>query len=573
MTWFRNLNTSRKLAIAFGILELLMIGLALFSVAQLSRVNATTVQVISNQMPLVRALGNLKYDTAATRRAELSLLLAVDHKDKWQSTLNQSLSDLQRDEHEYRSLISSDEEQRRYDAFSGAWQKYLRVHAQVMELTTTNEYQAGVLAQSEGNEAFEAAVKILQEEVDLSNQSALKKGAQAAQVYTSSRYWIIGLLICALSSGFVMSNAIGRGIAKAVSRMLLQMQHIAANNLAVNDVEIESQDEIGKAGLALNQMKNNLCKVIQVISGTAQQLASASEEISAGAGQAAVSARSQADKTSHVATAAQQMAATVQQVSENSQKASATSQQSAQAARRGGSVAEETLATMQSISESTTRVAARITELGKSSEQIGRIVAVINDIADQTNLLALNAAIEAARAGEQGRGFAVVADEVRKLAERTTKATGEIASMVESIQSETKSAVEAMELSGGQVQAGVERTGASRASLQTIIQMSEEVGNMIMQIATAAGEQSKATDDITSSISQIAGLTQQSSSAAEETARACTDLSSLALDLQELVGQFKLAEIANQVHPAEKTSIATQPDAGMPKAFAAAGTR
>jgi methyl-accepting chemotaxis protein len=148
---------------------------------------------------------------------------------------------------------------------------------------------------------------------------------------------------------------------------------------------------------------------------------------------------------------------------------------------------------MRSIAESTKAVASRITELGKSSEQIGKIIAVIDDIADQTNLLALNAAIEAARAGEQGRGFAVVADEVRKLAERTTKATKEIASMIESIQKETKSPVQAMEKGSREVQLGVEKTTASGAALGEIIRMSEQVGDMISQIAEALPSKSTPT--------------------------------------------------------------------------------
>ena len=182
----------------------------------------------------------------------------------------------------------------------------------------------------------------------------------------------------------------------------------------------------------------------------------------------------------------------------------------------------------------------QIAELGKSSEQIGRIVAVIDEIADKTNLLALNAAIEAARAGEQGRGFAVVADEVRKLAERTTTATKEIAAMIEAIQAETKKAVESMAQGSREVRAGVEKTAASGSALEEIIKMSEQVDDMISQIATAAAQQSSATEQINANVAQISSLTQESSASAEESAKACSGLSKLALDLQNLVTRFKL---------------------------------
>jgi methyl-accepting chemotaxis protein len=181
-------------------------------------------------------------------------------------------------------------------------------------------------------------------------------------------------------------------------------------------------------------------------------------------------------------------------------------------------------------------------ELGKSSDQIGRIIGVIDDIADQTNLLALNAAIEAARAGEQGRGFAVVADEVRKLAERTTTATKEIAQMIKNIQDETKIAVGAMEQGTKQVEEGVASTAQAGDSLKEIIEMSEQVGEMITHIATAATEQSSATEQVNSNMDQIAKLVKESAVGAQQSAKACQDLSGLALDLQKMVGSFKLGE-------------------------------
>ncbi|HTZ96957.1 MAG TPA: HAMP domain-containing methyl-accepting chemotaxis protein [Terriglobales bacterium] len=405
----------------------------------------------------------------------------------------------------------------------------------------------------------------------------LKEAANAEQAATEKRTTLLVsiLAIVGIIVGLVVAILIVRSITGSVGRMVDLIQQIAANNLAIEDMEITSQDEIGRAGTALNQMKNNLRHMIQSIAGTAEHVASASEEISSSATQQSQGAETQKDQTSQVATAMQEMSSTVLQVSENSNKAADASRQAAETARHGGAIVEETLNKMRTIAESVGATAKKMEELGKSSDQIGRIIGVIDDIADQTNLLALNAAIEAARAGEQGRGFAVVADEVRKLAERTTTATKEIAQMIKNIQDETKIAVTAMEAGTKQVEDGVKSTAQAGDSLKEIIQMSEQVGEMITHIATAATEQSSASEEINNNMEQISRLVKESATGAQQSAKACQDLSGLAFDLQKMVGNFKVDDGngSGYVRRSTKPAGGKAPEIEEPpKAFAAAAS-
>jgi methyl-accepting chemotaxis protein len=417
-------------------------------------------------------------------------------------------------------------------------------------------------------QAFEAAMGEFKTDLDTS-----LKAVNDEQNKTVSHYKLLIVMLCVTGTlmGLLMGAVIERPITNSLDKITELIQQMAANNLAVADLGMTDKSEIARAGLALDQMKNSLADMIRSISATAEHLASASEEISTSASQQSSTAGSQKDQTAQVATALQEMSATVQQVSENSERAAQASRKAADTARQGGTVVEQTLIKMQVIADSVRSSAEKVEELGKRSDQIGRIVGVINDIADQTNLLALNAAIEAARAGEQGRGFAVVADEVRKLAERTTTSTKEIATVIEAVQSETRLAVQAMEEGTRQVAEGVATTQKAGEALKQIIHVSQEVGDMVTHIATAATQQSSATDDINNSMNQIARLLIESAEGAQQSEKACQELSGLALDLRKLVGNFRLpASMESGDYPARMYSLPRPQQEAELRAYAAA---
>lgn len=349
---------------------------------------------------------------------------------------------------------------------------------------------------------------------------------------------LVGVIVASLMMVYLLLH-------KFIMAPLGQLKTIS-QDLALGDgnltkrVPVTGKDELGELAENFNQFIAKLQASISRVGEVTVRVASASAELSATADEMAKGADTQTQRMAQSASAVEEMTMTASEVARNSQEAANIAHETTETAQTGHAVVNETVAGMQQLSDSVGQSANIITALGKSSDQIGEIVRVIEDIADQTNLLALNAAIEAARAGEQGRGFAVVADEVRKLAERTTKATKEIGDMIRQIQKDTKSAVSSMEEGTGKVTSGVELANKTGEALTRIQDMVQNTASMIQQIAGAAEEQSTATRQIASDLETVAQVSRESSNGSSESAKASHDLNVLATELQTIVGNFRV---------------------------------
>ncbi len=352
---------------------------------------------------------------------------------------------------------------------------------------------------------------------------------------------VIGITVIAVLLFLLGMTLIVRSITQPVQKLVRMFDKIAEGEGDLTKrLHIYTTDEIGALARGFNRFLEKLNAIISKVASVTDELTASAEKVSSSALQIADGSKQQTIQTDQVAMAIQEITSSVVNVAESSSQAAVSAREASATASEGGDVVSKTIIGMNRISQSVKNSAENIEALGRNSEQIGEIIKVIDDIAGQTNLLALNAAIEAARAGEQGRGFAVVADEVRKLAEKTTSATQEIGEMIKGIQSDTGKAVKSMHIGTEEVQIGVELANNAGQSLKDILGTITNVSDMVQHIAAAAEQQSATSEEISSTVESVANVSKETAESAEESSNASRQLTELAIELQNLVGGFKL---------------------------------
>jgi len=403
--------------------------------------------------------------------------------------------------------------------------KFEGVRRSVMDASATGDYGIS------GKEWIESSSAGIDSILAVSSAvGEMVSGRVAADLKSSKRTMLLSVtgLVCialfGMGSMWVIKN-------KVVMPMLYLsdiMTKVENTNDLTLKVKVCSEDESGRMAASFNGMLEKFHTIISEVHASTEQLASSSEELSATAIEIAGGSRSQSSRADQVSTAAQEMNATIVEVVKNVSGAADAAKEANTVAVKGGKIVSETIVSMNGIARTARESSQIISKLGSRSEDIGNIVNVINDIADQTNLLALNAAIEAARAGEQGRGFAVVADEVRKLAEKTMNATKEIGGMITAMQQETGKAISSMEHEAKAVEEGVHLAKQAGESLQEIVKKVDAVTSMMYQVTAAAQQQSAATDQISGDVTSIAEVITDTSTSAEQIARASEEIAALA---------------------------------------------
>jgi methyl-accepting chemotaxis protein len=392
-----------------------------------------------------------------------------------------------------------------------------------------------------GNREYGGQVdKLAESLIKLQTDVAKSEYEAALASYESARTVSILAIVLGVGLGSLLSWWLIASVTRPLDQIRDTVSYVQNSGDFTRTLEISRDDEVGKTAHSFNGLLISLRETLGQLLQAIQQVSASSAAMSDNARQSALASNATSESASAMAASVEQMSVSVSEVANGAQQALERARQAGEFSLRGGEVIQKAVAEIRLIAGSVGQVSATITELGSRSERISGVVQVIKEVAEQTNLLALNAAIEAARAGEQGRGFAVVADEVRKLAERTTAATGEISQMVAEIQNSARSAVNEMGQTVAQVEAGVALAGQAGQSIDEIRASTADVVHVVGDITSAIIEQGSASQSIATQVERVAQAAEENSAAANQSSESAGQMHALAERMNQLANRFKI---------------------------------
>lgn len=542
--FLRKVRIAQRSLLCFGFFAVLILGFGLFSLGQVSAIRASQKVLQTNVLPSVQAIDQARNDLIAIRLYNGSLRMAKDSTSaataedrvqKARNDLNNSLDQLN-------PLLVSEQGKATYASLRQAVQAYLDVHNRYLAAVRAGDESTILALTNSTGEMTQAADKVqglIQTLNELIDGKVKREDGNATAAYEQAKDVTIIVVLLALAATIALAVLFTRSLVAPIGRALGVAERIANNDFS-QAVAPDGTDEPGRLLAALGQMQANLRRTLTELSDSSNQLASTSEEMAAVTDDALRGIQRQNDEIAQSATAMNQMSAAVDEVANNAVLASEAARTSSTAAEQGHAQVEQTVTSINDLQGSVDRAAGELDSLADQVRSIGGVLEVIRGVADQTNLLALNAAIEAARAGEAGRGFAVVADEVRALAHRTQQSTAQIEDMVVAIQAGTDKAVSSMAESSERARVSVEVAQAAGAALEDITSAIAQINARNLNIASATEEQAQVAREVDRSLVSIRDLSAQTAAGAEQTAAAGNDLSRLAVALNGTVMRFKL---------------------------------
>lgn len=534
----RNLNLAPRAALFFTSIIILVLVLGVFAVLQMGKLKDSEKDVELNWMASIRQTA-LMNTTALRLRLETQRGLAdpqsiqknMENFAGYRKAFTEAVAN-------YEPLIASDKERTFYTPVKSSADAYSKQLDMLEPLMRQGDIAAAVSLVSTGirplTNSMEEQIKAL---TNFNNEGAAQAGKTATALYDNGLRLVIGLITVVVILTIGLALLLTKSITSPINDALSVAERIAASDLS-REVLVSGTDEAGRLLKALAQMQANLRATIMQIADSSTQLASASEEMTVVTEASSRGLVSQNDEVNQAATAVTEMSAAVDEVARNAESASEESKRTQGFTEVGLARVAQTLKSIQKLSGNVEHTSEQIQGLSNRAQSITKVVDVIRAIAEQTNLLALNAAIEAARAGEQGRGFAVVADEVRALAHRTQVSTQEIEQMIAAIQSDSDLAVKAMNTSRDLATESLGVAQEASTSLDQISTAIIQINERNLMIATASEEQSHVAREVDRNLVSIRELATQSSAGASQTASACGEMSKLAVNLNQLVSRF-----------------------------------